>query len=149
MTKEQKKFLMVTLPKFILREQGRGFSMDDWLLTGDVGEIVTADGIDRKVPKCGTVACIGGSTQHLLKLEGMLEFDGEVGGALGLTLPEARGLFYKWEPGTLERYDEGSYAWPPKFAKKYKKAKTPLAKAKIVADLCKLVGKTEGKCLHR
>lgn len=144
MTKEQKKFLMVTLPKFIVREQGRGFGMDGWMLHDSPGQVARFDHTDRIIPKCGTVACIGGSTEHLLKLECNGSFS-SVADALGLDYEVAHGLCYGWEPSNKEEV----FSWPPKFAEAYAKAKTPLAKAKIAADLCKLVGKTEGKCLHR
>lgn len=142
MTKEQKKFLMVTLPKFIMREQGRGFAMDDWMRVESVGDLVDCDGVEREIPKCGTVACIGGSAEYLLKLGDRCDFL-VVSKALGLSEDEGNGLFYCW-------HSEGRpYEWPLEFSMRYEKAKTPLAKAKIAADLCKLVGKTEGKCLHR
>jgi hypothetical protein len=144
MTAAQKKFLMVTLPEFIVREQGRGFKMSAWISRGEPGEEHYGDGVRRSIPKCGTVACIGGSVQLLHKLpDGN---DREVAKVLGITPREEDGLCYYWRPGQSNTV---GCAWPSTFASRFAKAKSTVAKAKIAAELCKLVGKTEGKCLHR
>lgn len=144
MTKEQKKFLSVTLPKFILREQGRGFGMSYWLAKKDYfGKYCRADGIKRAIPKCDTVACIGGSIEHLLRLPPTTD-SRNLGKLIGLTGLEAQALFYRWYG-----FREGRVQWPRPFMGKYEKAKTPLAKAKVAVALLKEVARTEGKCLHR
>lgn len=152
MTAKQQHFLMETLPAYILREHGRGFAMDTWLDKSlSPGEEEYLDGIDRLVPLCGTIGCIGGSASILLGLKTNGAFSGfphftRTGRAMGLTREESRGLFAGWEDG----YDEDgiTHMWPKSYRKRYAKAKTTLGKAKIAAELCKLVGKTKGRCLH-
>jgi hypothetical protein len=152
MTRAQKQFMgyghcpvkerlaSTTLPQFILREQGRGFGMNVWGISLTPGALVMLDSLPRPVPACGTVHCIGGSAQFLLKLKGHKD---TVGGALGLDSDEAQALFYRWTPNHNE-----ATRWPDSFAEAYDAANTPYKKAKVAAALVKLVAKTEGRCLH-
>ena len=139
MTKKQKQFLTGKLSQFILREQGKGFGMSGWLRNEEPGYIVNRDNIARPVPACGTVACIGGSVQHLL---GCFPQDDVIVIELGLTWEKASGLFYGWEVPS-----RGEYGWPQKFKTRYAKAKTTLGKAKVAVALLKEVARTNGKCL--
>jgi hypothetical protein len=141
MTKAQKKFLSVTLPKFILREQGRGFGMSRWRRTlYKPGEDACWDCLERPAPTCGTIACIGGSAELLLKHRGD---DHDLISKLGLSDEEGEGLFYRWR----SLHASGCH-WPKRFARCFAIAATPLKKARVAASLLKLVAKTEGKCLH-
>jgi hypothetical protein len=130
-----------TLPKFILRERGRGFGMTRWGTSNLIpGELVMFDGLHRPAPSCGTVLCIGGSAQFLLKLVGRAD---NVARALGLDWEEAEAVFFRWMPNY-----EGVTHWPDSFAEAYAAADTPYKKAKVAAALLKLVAKTEGRCLY-
>lgn len=141
MDKAKKQFILKKLIPFILREQGRGFAMSVWR-PRDIspGEPITYDNVCRKVPECGTVACIGGSLEALGACK---DADNRGGRALGISHDAARGLFYNWYPCT------NHFAWPLSFANRYKKAKTTLGKAKVAVALLREVVKTNGKCLER
>jgi hypothetical protein len=143
MTPKQQKFLMETLPEFILRKQGRGFGMSTWWIHGASGYPMIVDNLRRKIPACGTVGCLGGSAEFLLGIPDDKPVS-VVAAHLGLTLEEANGLFYVWKDVTRD-----GCGWPPRFAARYEECKTMLGKAWIAAEFCKLVGKTKGKCLHR
>ena len=132
-----KKFITDKLIPFILREQGKGFGMDDWIVEEEPGTIIVCDNISRAVPKCGTVACIGGSAEYLGK-RGTVAAE-----ILGLTHDQAEGLFLHWE----ENHKSSEYRWPIKYMERYEKARTPLAKARVVVSLLKEVVKTNGECL--
>lgn len=145
MTRKQQRFLMETLPSYILREQGRGFAMSHWTIEKlTPGLVLDLDQVKRAVPSCGTVACIGGSSQVLLAASGV----GLVGLSrrLGITTAECSGLFYNWE--SIYADPECGCAWPARFIGRYRTASTPFKKAQIAAELCRLVGQTKGKCLH-
>jgi hypothetical protein len=125
------------LCKFILREQGRGFAMEDWVYNNaPVGEVFNTDGVDRKIPKCGTVACIGGSIQCLASPRKPLNSE-EAGKLIGLNEEDANILFYEWET-----------SWPEPFLSKYAKAKTAYTKAKVAVAMLKEAIKTRGACFH-
>jgi hypothetical protein len=132
MNKSHKKFILKKLIPFIMRDQGRGFDMEIWIDT------VEFDGATRKVPVCGTVACIGGSIQ-VLKPNSLSER------VLGLTGEQCYDLFHNWDYFDPRRSNRGG--WPNSFARRFKKAKTTLGKAKVACDLLREVVKTEGKCL--
>lgn len=143
MNKEQKLFMSKTLPDFILREQGRGFAMATWKKERAPGQEQNLDHVIRSVPPCGTIACLGGSAGILLGLKEDNQSCNVIP-ALGLTYGEGRGLFFSWYNRKGERY-----SWPPSFAERYRRARSTVGKARIAAELCKLVAKTNGKCLHR
>jgi hypothetical protein len=135
MTKTQKTFVLEKLIPFILREQGRGFAMSSWHLHAKVGAIFAPDGVSRKIPVCGTVACIGGSIGHLKNMwdNGHTDTSGK---AIGLSYRRAHKLFYCWE-----------HRWPKNFSHKYARSRTPLGKARVVCALLKEVVRTNGKIL--
>lgn len=146
---KQAKFIREKLIPFVLREQGRGFAMEVWQRTGlEPNETWFYDDLllSRKVPKCGTIACIGGSVEALVQKRKKTgpwkwwvdtEIDGEkydfrvVSAAplLGISYKNTNKLFYHWNTG-----DEG---WPLKHLTAFAKAKTPLQQAKIA---CKFLG---------
>ena len=137
MNQKHKDFITKKLIPFILREQGRGFAMDSWIEEDlEPGGKFNFDDIDRNVPRCGTVACIGGSAQFLAKGK-------DANKVLGLTYEQADTLFYGWEAD-----DESTIGWPEKYVARYAKAKTTLSKAKVAVALLKEVVKTEGKILE-
>ena len=145
MNAKQKKFILNKLIPFILREEGRGFAMSAWCHRNlPVGEEMFYDDTAREVPVCGTVACIGGSAQLLSSINGRPVANWERT-IMGLTDEQADGLFYRREQGNQKRWGVG---WPDKFAIRYKKAATPLGKAKVAVALLKEVVKTNGKCLE-
>ena len=99
------------------------------------------EGIRRKVPSCGMICCIGGSVEYLTHCKADAVHRGHphqdrVGAKIGLTSAQANVLFYGWE-----------HDWPEKFARAYKRARSPMAKARVAVSLLKLVAKTRGKCL--
>ena len=137
MNKRQADWIVKKLCPFILREQGRGFGMNGWLtLKIRPGAIHNRDGLDRKAPSCGTIACIGGSIQFL-NGSGGDDFCESAGADIGLDSSRSRNLFYGW----------CNLGWPRRFRDRYAKAKTALSKARVAVSLLKLVAKTRGKCL--
>jgi hypothetical protein len=146
MTREQQHFLAVTLPKFVLREQGRGFAMDEWFSDSAPGTIRNLDRVARRVPSCGTIACIGGSAQILLSKGELFDSSGDscfIAKQLGLDDAEGQGLFYGWR-----NCDDDEYQWPIIFQREFARAKTTLGKATVAVRVLKLVAKTKGGCLH-
>jgi hypothetical protein len=142
MNARQKNFILNKLIPFITREHGRGFGMSSWRWAGTPGEISAQDNVERKIPVCGTVACIGGSVQILKKSKAK---DRGLAKILGLTTRQVKGLFYRWEPGC---YTDEVTAWPEKFAVAFDKAITPYGKAMVAVRLLKEVVKTNGQCLE-
>ena len=141
MNVRHKKFILNRLIPFILREQGRGFGMSSWKITWIApGVLAHVDGINRKVPSCGTVACIGGSIEVLTAVEG----DEAVGAKIGLDAYQADGLFYGWQPSS---HKNRRYGWPKKYARMYDRAKSVYGKARVAAALLREVVRTGGKCL--
>ena len=146
MNAKQKKFILNKLIPFILREEGRGFAMEFWKIKEEVGEKLWLDGVPRDVPVCGTAACIGGSAQCLLHPRAKYDMGyGKLAAELGLSLEQTHGLFYEWN---VEDMDDSGAHWPKRFANQFKKAATPLGKAKVAVALLKEVVKTNGKCLE-
>lgn len=136
------KRFMDRLCNFILREQGRGFAMEVWDCHPSAGKVLTFDDIERKVPKCGTVCCIGGSIDMLLSKGKELSMStGETGAAIGLDYRDAKDLFYGWN------LDE-SGGWPQTYKLRYVKAKTASGKARVAVSMLKLAVKTHGACFH-
>lgn len=149
MNAAQKRFIRRKLIPFILREHGHGFQMHGWIEYETPGSRVECDGILRKVPKCGTICCIGGSVQILKSLAGRGTF--ACAEALGLTGLQARGLFYHWD-GEESYVDDtdGSYhfyGWPEKFATAFAQRKSAFGKARVAVRLLEEVIKTNGACL--
>ena len=70
MKPEAVRFIRAELIPFMLREQGHGFAMSEWIAAIDPGVPFTADGVERNVHRCGVVACIGGSIEYLLRQRG-------------------------------------------------------------------------------
>jgi hypothetical protein len=146
MNAKQKNFITKELIPFILREQGCGFGMSGWLYrTSTPGDEIERDKIVRPIPICGTVACIGGSIQVLTQdAYDRSAIEDKAPQILGISRRRALGLFYWWRPNANEQND---YRWPLRYAKKFEAADSPLAKAKVVANLLKNVITTNGKCL--
>jgi hypothetical protein len=148
MNAEHKKFIRTKLIPFILREQGRGFAMEDWcnsgLAAGETWRGWQKFEVSREVPKCGTVACIGGSVCHLsgediTRITDTAEY-------IGLTKEQGYALFYGVSAEFAEPSDAG--LWPERFRTAYVNRKTPLGKAKVAVALLREVMRTNGKCLE-
>lgn len=142
MTPAQQEFLMKTLPEFVLGEQGRGFAMEIWKEEFDPGTHRNFDDVVREVPACGTIMCLGGSAETLLKFPRGCDSQ-DVGAAMGLSFDESNGLFYGWGNTSY-----GDCCWPLNFRKDFENATTAIAKATVAVRLCVLVGQTKGACLH-
>ena len=158
MNLQQKNFIREKLIPFVLREQGRGFAMSQWL--GDYIPFTKGkfDGVRRKIPACGTVACLGGSIEALsMKIDkvttevesGNYDND-EMARKIGLTPRQGHTLFFGWRGSKYmdKFYDEEPVeAWPAKYILSFKNAKTPFTKAKVAVALLEEVVKTNGKIL--
>ena len=142
MNAKQKDFIRKKLIPFILREQGTGFSMANWRLIGDAGEVISSDHIERKIPPCGTVCCIGGSIEFLKGVNRYESNELDLGKLIGLTPSQTDGLFYGWVKGSMTETH-----WPAKFRQDFAARKSTLGKAKVAVALLKEVIRTEGKCL--
>ena len=142
MNATQKKFILKKLIPFITREHGCGFGMSNWRYEALPGVFASQDEVERRVPVCGTVACLGGSTQILAKTRAKSRGLSKI---LGITKKQADGLFYRWEP---DDYQGNGTAWPEKFAVAFSRAKTPYGKAMVAVRLLKEVVKTSGECLE-
>lgn len=153
MQKKHINFIKKKLIPFILRENGKGFAMEDWKsqfteeeleqLRLEGNDTWEGDGIERKIPSCGTVACIGGSIECLIAPNSRRSLSlKKLAKVIGITQGEARGLFYNWT-GVNERY-----CWPAKYDKLFARRKTPLGKAKVAVALLKEICRTDGKCLE-
>src|SRR5574340_962904 len=97
-----KTFILNYLIPFIMRDAGNGFVMDTWKRKAPKecgGKEYVYDGIERRAPACGTVACIGGSIQCLTGLNFRFA-PNKTAKLLGITRDEAYGLFFDW--GNLE-----------------------------------------------
>ena len=139
MTKTQKQFITKKLIPFIEREGGRGFIMQNWLKDCLVpGETCYKDRLPRKVPICGTVACIGGSIEVLKKPRGGYGYIEavEAGKEIGLDDLQSNILF------------AASIRWPEPFRRRYLKAKTVRTQAKVAADLLREMVRTNRKVLY-
>lgn len=148
MNARHKKFILNKLIPFILREQGRGFVMEDWLIKDEPGIPLYADEVERKIPVCGTVCCLGGSIQ-VLKGHRNKIMPKTAGRHIGLNPQAASGLFMNWDgENGYPSVDGHKYGWPRKFADKYAKATTPYRKAQVAVSLLKEVVKTNGECLR-
>lgn len=151
-------FIQNKLIPYILREGGRGFAMDDWIVRKDdtwENDIHVGDDVVRKMPPCGTVACIGGSVLALRNKsvrsgdisEGAIRFAAK---QMGLSTPQARGLFINFgpddsDPDQADRYE---WAWPRSFAVRYGQRKTTMGKAKVAVSLLRAVIRTNGEILR-
>lgn len=137
-----RKFILKTLIPFVLREHGNGFAMDTWHTAVPPGNLFASDEIERKVPACGMVCCLGGSIQAIKDIPGSgIGMTAELGAFLGLTPEEARGLFYHW-------YGKDEYRWPAKYMRMFAARKTPLGKAKVACALLTEIAMNGGACLH-
>lgn len=136
MNARQAKWIVEKLCPFILREQGRGFGMSGWRGDFPQGFTVRLDGVEREVPSCGTICCIGGSIEVLRQLDESSSAE-QVGDTIGLSGDQTDTLFYGW-------YRK----WPEPFRSRFAAAKTPLAKARVAVSLLKRVAKTRGECLN-
>jgi len=148
---KHKQFIRRKLIPFILREHGRGFAMSTWCNNQvPPGEEIEEDEVVRTVPKCGTVACIGG-TASLLVGSRVQSVRAAIQ-ALGLPPRQAKGLFYVWEVPEANRdglVTVDKYGWPILFRQRFARCNTPWGKARVVAALLKEVIRTNGKCLER
>lgn len=138
-----KKFILNHLIPFILRDAGRGFAMNHWNISvSDDDDVQWMDNIaDRKVPACGTVACIGGSIECLTGIRGGGDDEraAKMSKILGLSEWQTHGLFYDWEP-----YEGG---WPEEYAKRFALADTPYKKARVACALLRQIALKGGKVL--
>jgi hypothetical protein len=147
MDTKAKNFIRRKLIPFILREHGTGFAMGTWVDKLPVGELTQYDGVDRRIPICGTAACIGGSACVVGKAKN-IDDTTFAKNALGLTSEQANGLFFEWNVCDNPNGDCGMHHWPAKFAKAFEARKTPLGKAKVAAALLEEVVRTNGACLQ-
>lgn len=151
MEAKHKKFILEKLIPFVLREQGNGFAMGEWIAEYKKEDLVggdsfsSFDGVSHRPPACGTVACIGGSTQVLLH-RGKYTPEPILAKDLGLSPDQAAGLFYNYSPSRSDI--PGVFAWPKKYAERFLKAATPYRKAQAAVALLKEVVRTEGACLN-
>lgn len=144
MTQEQEQ-MIDKLCEAILIEEGQAFCMDYWIVTDEYSpfEVYPFDGLPRR-PKCGSVACIGGS---LAILSG-IKSPSRLANLIGLSPEEADGLFHHWGEEDLDEYVE--FCWPTEYRQLYKEANTPLAKAQVAVNLLqKIKADGDGRCLHR
>jgi hypothetical protein len=137
MRARDKKFIRERLIPFIMREKGRGFGMNIWLDDDRLpGKPITLDDVTRKVPKCGTVGCIGGSIALLKRKKDKFDCDYELTGkSIGLNDNQSGRLF------------SGEIRWPEPYRTKFWQAETPYQKAKIACELLREVCETSGHCL--
>lgn len=150
MQAKHKKFIREKLIPFMLRDAGRGFVMENWCLKGlDPGQELDVDGLLRPAPKCGTVACIGGSIACLLgsRAQGL---SNKIIEPLGITKKQAKGLFYEWAYDTAPEQASWTpkYGWPAKFVNAFNARTSPLGKVKVAVRLLEEVMRTNGKCLE-
>ena len=140
MNAKARRFLLTKLIPFIQREHGNGFVMEDWITQVDDESYLTFDNVShRKAPSCGTVACIGGSVEILLKLKSG-DNNRPIADALGLTLDEADGLFYVYQ-------NESDYCWPARYRSRFAAATTPRGKASVAVALLKEIAEKGGSIL--
>src|SRR5947207_9205436 len=130
MTDEQAAWIVNTLCPFILREEGRGFAMSDFVVRGRYIDGSFLDGIEpRTPPSCNTVACICGSIARLRGPSCRTSALVTNGAAIGLDSKAAEGLFLYYGTGADDQARK--FHWPLRFARRHEDAKTPLAKAKV------------------
>ena len=139
LNKKATKFITEKLIPFMQREHGNGFAMGTWIsrtrgkwsdLAGlQPGDTCEFDSIERPLPPCETVACIGGSIQHLTGRKRNLHKH------LGITHKQADGLFRNW---VNEGY-EYEFGWPEKFITRFDAADTPRKKAAVAVALLKQI----------
>ena len=102
LSEANKRFITKRLIPFILRENGRGFMMERWILTLKKGELFTEDDIRRRAPKCNTAACIGGSIALLKHLKSVYGTPGgsftQAGAAIGLNRVQASEPIQRYVP---------------------------------------------------
>ena len=152
MNAKQKKFILKKLIPFILREQGRGFGMDEWRREDDPGTEAWFDGVTRAIPVCGTVCCLGGSIEVLKKYPPIHGSNNAVAMgtlALGITNAQAYGLFYGWGLQGVSWDSDSRHGWPISYAIRFQNATTPYRKAQVAVALLKEVVRTNGECLNR
>ena len=113
--------LLRRIQKQILAEP-RQFFMS-WWFTSDPDDVMS-----KKIPNCGTAACIGGWAVALskkMKPERARIFHG---GGIGPLATSLIGL----DPAFADRLFVASW-WPMQFRSKWRVASTPLARAKVAA----------------
>lgn len=130
------KFCKDVLFPFMEREEGRGFAMETIISSAlTPGKEIYFDAVRRKVPICGTVACILGSIELLVNTTNLRS----MGKLLGLDYDDASTLFNGWDI-------EGG--WPKKYAQKYENATTAWEKFLIAKKVTELAVRTGGVCFH-
>ncbi len=148
MNQRARTFIEKRLIPFVLREHGMGFAMETWYsdVKGLGESVYSYDSVPHTEPKCGTVACLGGSVQVLLARSSRDEISrARIAKAIGLSSEQASGLFNNW----YGNEDEGrEFGWPKRFARRFEDAKTALGKAKVAVALLREVVKTNGECLR-
>lgn len=149
-----KQFIETKLIPFILRDQGRGFAMQRWIMGISKGDEIVGSLDDipaREAPSCGTVACIGGSIQLLTGLKfvhlnhvfaSRYRSDiAAISSLLGISSENARALFYGWRKSSS---NETNF-WPESFRARFSKARTAYAKARVAASLLRQIAKRGDK----
>ena len=138
-----KEFIETKLIPFILRDRGRGFVMQRWIMNISKGDEIVAGlgGIPaREAPSCGTVACIGGSIELLT---GLYKSDiAAISSLLGISSENAHALFYGWIPTSLTNAPR---LWPKSFRARFKKARTAYTKARVATSLLRQIAKRGDK----
>jgi hypothetical protein len=105
-----------------------------------LGTYLSLDSVEHDFPKCGTVACLGGSVQCLIGKRSHKA----LAEALGITKQQASGLFYSWGPENKDL----PHGWPEKFRLRFADKNTPAKKARVAVSLLKEVVRTNGECLN-
>jgi len=150
---EQRRFILEKLIPFVEREHGHGFGMNIWFKNLKPGELIIRDGLERLVPPCGMICCLGGSIEFLLggAPQRTLFFLDEArikraADAIGLTRDEAIALFFYWHPkdGRIGAADR----WPDSYAWRFNDAKTTEGKAAIAVELLREIAEKGGEILH-
>lgn len=150
------------------RESGNAFCMAYWLCPlgsyGKPGDILydsEFDNVDRVIPACNSIQCIGGSLQFLVKPESlpidlcelqegpdtMVATEEALGQLLGLDKSQTYGLFNRWYSRSFFGSCVG-YGWPDDLQAAYRNAKTPAQKVKVAKRAILRAIKTKGKCME-
>lgn len=119
--------LLRKIKRHILAVPNR-FQMEWWKTTDKPGTSVRLDGLDRRVPKCGTVCCLAGWAVELSGQDASIVDDVSGTAAALIGTPEANDLFTVnyWRCAVTNGHDLSHAFWT---------AKTVRKKVSIVAQL--------------
>jgi len=123
--------LLQKVKAHILEEPGR-FFMSDYMFRAKPGVRVALDGIYRKMPDCGTAACIGGWA--------VLLSDPQVCGISGPNARAALGLDHLQSTFLFPVVN-----WPERYRQRWNKAASLKVRAAVAAARIDHFIKTEGR----